>query len=284
VPKRFTDTLKWQDAFFRELSPGAKLAYSYMLDNCDNSGVWDPDFRLATYCIKLDLDWDSILAELGNRVEKLRNGKLFLTRFVRFQYSSLNPTSPPHSQVIRLLAKHGIPIKKCYDIFDDETAGANGAEPKGAETAELPGIRPKPEERDLLFEALAQVDGADVSRLTAAGRGRLNKFTAEIRKVEPTAGPERVKMAKKNWEKKGYSAPASASVLASHWSELTLAPAGAESAEARSELARMAVRLEELSYDSGGKRVARSDLSADEKSEYGKLAVMYNALSKRIAS
>lgn len=224
---RFVETTRWQDPWFRQLSPDAKLAFSYMCDNADCVGVWAADFDLATFCIlgreRREFDWDSILEEFGNRIRKLRDGKIWLTRFVAFQYGELTPTCKPHLKYLKTLAEHGIEIADCYHKW-------NEGEPEKKDP-ELPlapnGEKKRP--RDLVFEALAEAQGIDIARLTSQERGRLNKAAQAIREIEPGVTPERIRAAAKAWKKKGYTTPATAATIASHWSELTPDPA----AEAR---------------------------------------------------
>ena len=47
--KRFTEALKWRDPWFLDLSVDGKLAFWYIVENCDNAGVWEPNFRLANF-------------------------------------------------------------------------------------------------------------------------------------------------------------------------------------------------------------------------------------------
>lgn len=47
--KRFTETTKWDDPWFRKLTPAAKLLWQWMLDHCDGAGVIDPDLELASF-------------------------------------------------------------------------------------------------------------------------------------------------------------------------------------------------------------------------------------------
>lgn len=264
--KRFTQTDKWKDPWYRELSPIAKLAFQYLCDNCDNAGVWDPDYRLASFCMKADVDWDDILDGLGSRVVRLQSGKIWLTRFIAFQCfgpncTELNPNSHPHRFILDLLKKHKIPLADVYRDRSDQDAAAVPPAP------DLPGLRNPPAgARDLAFEALAEIQGIDLSRLTPSSRGRLNKALAEIRAAEPGVTPERIHLAAKAWKKKGYSAPATAATLASHWSELTPAPETEgdreEKGRRKQDLASARVELKGLTriVDSG-QAVPRDDLS-----------------------
>jgi len=106
--KRFTDTDKWRDPWFRKLSAGAKLAFLFIVDNCDNAGVWDADMELANFSIGMEIPWEKVRESLGERMEVLKSGKWHLKKFVTFQCGELSEECKPHAAVIRLLNKHGI--------------------------------------------------------------------------------------------------------------------------------------------------------------------------------
>lgn len=107
--KRFTETEKWRDPWFRRLSSNAKLAYFYILDNADNAGVWQVDQDMANFQIGATLDWAAIQAELGDRIHELCDGsKWLVTRFISFQFGTLMPDCKPHQQVLRLISQHQI--------------------------------------------------------------------------------------------------------------------------------------------------------------------------------
>ena len=110
--KRFTDTGKWTDPWFMGLSLDSKLAFLFVADSCDNAGVWDPNFQMANFCLKRDVDWDAVKTEFGERLHVLPSGKWHLTKFVSFQCGELHPESRPHAFVIKLLEKHGIGYAK----------------------------------------------------------------------------------------------------------------------------------------------------------------------------
>lgn len=108
--KRFTETTKWSDVWFRNLHPNLKLAWVYICDNCDNSGVWDPDFALADFQIGVNVDWEKATLEFSDRVKHLENGKWHLVGFISFQQKELSPHKASHKQIISLCHKHGIGI------------------------------------------------------------------------------------------------------------------------------------------------------------------------------
>lgn len=105
--KRFTETNKWRDPWFRKLTDSAKLLFLWLVDNCDNSGVIDLDFEASSFDIGKPIEANH-LAELGSRYEKLANGKIRLTKFIAFQYGTLSEKCTPHLRIIETLQSHGI--------------------------------------------------------------------------------------------------------------------------------------------------------------------------------
>ena len=106
--KRFTETEKWRDPWFRKLSAGAKLAFLYIIDNCDNAGVWTADKELADFSIGMEIPWVKVLEAFGERVSVLPSGDWLIVRFVEFQFGKLSKECKPHLQVMRLIEKHRV--------------------------------------------------------------------------------------------------------------------------------------------------------------------------------
>lgn len=106
--KRFTETTKWQDSWFRKLPPTMKVFWNYLLDNCDVAGVWNPDMELAEFQIGASIDMEEVREFFKDRIEFLGNGRWFLTKFIAFQYGELNPSNRCHQAVLRSLAANKI--------------------------------------------------------------------------------------------------------------------------------------------------------------------------------
>jgi len=106
--KRFTETDKWRDPWFRRLPHTLKLGYLYLLDSVDNAGVWDPDFDAADFSIGAIVPWDDLKVAMGDRLQILPNKKWHVSKFVGYQFGELSEACKPHAQVIRLLSHHGI--------------------------------------------------------------------------------------------------------------------------------------------------------------------------------
>lgn len=109
--KRFTATEKWQDVWYRKLSPTLKCLFQYLCDNCDHAGVIDPDWEMVGNYIGAKVNPDSIRG-LGSRVQVMRNGKVWICGFIRFQYGTPKRDCKQHAPVFAALEKHGISLQE----------------------------------------------------------------------------------------------------------------------------------------------------------------------------
>lgn len=108
MAKRFTDTSKWKDSWFQDLPSKYKLFWIYMLDECDASGVWKPNIRLASFQIGEHFEESEVKRVFAERIEFTDGGYWFITKFISFQYGQLSETCKPHLSVINLLKNHKI--------------------------------------------------------------------------------------------------------------------------------------------------------------------------------
>lgn len=108
ILKRFTETDKWRDPWFRKLPPASKLAFIYIVENCDNAGVWAADKELADFSIGYKIKWDEVLVSLDDRILVLECGDWLVKKFVSFQFGRLSEECKPHLQVLRLIEKHRV--------------------------------------------------------------------------------------------------------------------------------------------------------------------------------
>lgn len=114
MSKRFTETAKWVDPWFRKLTAAQKLLWQYLCDNCDQAGVIDLDLELAAFQIGAKLTPADVEA-MGDRVANVR-GKLWVRGFVRFQYGKLSEDCKPHAPAIASLQRHGITLAQAEGI------------------------------------------------------------------------------------------------------------------------------------------------------------------------
>lgn len=110
--KRFTDTEKWKDAWFAELSPSMKLLWIYLLDVADSAGVVDYSKRLADFDIGEAISIDEMLKEAGeDRIRCLPSGKLWLVKFCEFQYpNGISHKCKKHNNIRKSISKNSLPI------------------------------------------------------------------------------------------------------------------------------------------------------------------------------
>jgi len=153
--KRFTETLKWEDQWFRRLPLEMKALWSWLLDKCDNAGVIDPDLELASFQIGYQYPMDT-LSKFGERVVKLPSGKHFIPKFIEFQYGQLSTECKAHNPVFLSLKKHGLEgYPKGIHTLQEEEEVKDKVKDTEKEEAE-PSILPK-----------------NWSRLTIKERGRI---------------------------------------------------------------------------------------------------------------
>ena len=105
--KRFTETQKWEDPWFRKLKPEMKLLWQWLLDRCDNAGVIEPDIELASFQIGYQYPMDT-LSEFSERVIQLDCGKHFIPKFIQFQYGQLSKDCKAHKPIFMSLQKHSL--------------------------------------------------------------------------------------------------------------------------------------------------------------------------------
>lgn len=107
--KRFSETTKWADPWFRALPIEAKCLWLWILDNCDCAGIIEIDMGLAEFQIAAGKPLASPFEALGDRVQK-HGSKLFVPKFIRYQYGEeLCFANTAHRGVIRRLELAKIP-------------------------------------------------------------------------------------------------------------------------------------------------------------------------------
>ena len=141
--KRFTETDKWRDPWFLKLAQGAKLAFLYIIENCDNAGVWSADTELADFTIGMKIPWTKALEDFGDRVVVLPSGDWLVAKFINFQFGKLSADCKPHLSVLRLIENHrvskGYPkgINTLQDKDKDKDKEKKGS-PEGGELKPVP--------------------------------------------------------------------------------------------------------------------------------------------------
>lgn len=110
MAKRFCDTEIWQKEWFQELSLKQKVLLKYIFENCDAAGIWEINFRLASFIIGETISKDDILAinSKKKQFDFLSDSKIFVIDFIKFQYGVLSENCKPHKSIIEKLKNYGL--------------------------------------------------------------------------------------------------------------------------------------------------------------------------------
>jgi len=108
--KRHTETAKWRNEWFRELEPAHKLVWLYLLDDCDDAGVFRLDAKRMEFEIGTDCDFAGFLAQAGNRIVPLDEPrKYWIVDFITFQFpGGVSESAKRHGALRDSVEKHGL--------------------------------------------------------------------------------------------------------------------------------------------------------------------------------
>lgn len=102
--KRFTESQKWDDPWFRELAGSHKLVFLYILDRCNNAGFWEVDEAALAFHTKLEPKHFEGAFKALERGLQGASGWVWVKNFLKHQKNDqLNPANPAHRQIIALL-------------------------------------------------------------------------------------------------------------------------------------------------------------------------------------
>ncbi len=108
MSKRFTDTEKWKDAWFRSLSLPYQHLWLFLLDYCNNAGIFEWDMDVFRFHIKGELKEEDIDHIFEKKITFLSGNKFIINKFMQFQQGSLSPNSAPHREILRILRDEGL--------------------------------------------------------------------------------------------------------------------------------------------------------------------------------
>jgi len=107
MAKRFTETEIWKSQrWFRKLSPAYKLAFCYIKDTCNHSGLWKVDcsdliddlgldsFDMGKFIDDVNTEFDPLNGTkvTKERLRLVRRNYLWITGFIQFQYEGKDKT------------------------------------------------------------------------------------------------------------------------------------------------------------------------------------------------
>lgn len=127
--KRFTDTDKFNDVWYRKLPLLQKCIWEYLLAECNHAGIFENlDLEMMSFKIG-EIITLSDLNYFNDRIIFIDEKTLFIPKFIDFQYGKLNVQSKVHLSVIKELNKYSIeysidrvsiPYQKGIDTIKDK--------------------------------------------------------------------------------------------------------------------------------------------------------------------
>jgi hypothetical protein len=119
MAKRFTDTDKWKDEWYTELTNDYKVIWLYLLDNCDNAGLYKRNIKLLNYYCNTNVSAEDILKVFTKRVTQLTDDKWLINKFCIYQYGTdfLDSTNKAVLSAVKLLEQNNI-IKWTGKLID----------------------------------------------------------------------------------------------------------------------------------------------------------------------
>lgn len=105
--KRFLETSDWNKPWFQDLSAIEKCLWRYINDNCDCAGIWDPNWKQASFQIGSKVTEETAQVFAG-RLQKLSDGSLRIIGFITLQYGKLSRECKPHTPVFAALEARGL--------------------------------------------------------------------------------------------------------------------------------------------------------------------------------
>ena len=108
MAKRFTDSNKFGDIWYRKLPLLQKVLWEFLLAECNHAGILTNfDLEMASFKIGADITKED-LDFFANRVIFITENTLFIPKFIEFQYGEFNPKNRVHLNVLKELDKYNI--------------------------------------------------------------------------------------------------------------------------------------------------------------------------------
>jgi len=119
MAKRFTDTEKWKNDWFLELSNDHRIVWQYICDNCSISGVLKKNFKLLNFCCNTNLTERSFLKIFNGRALPSEDF-FFFPKFLKFQYpKGVNTEKPVHRAIRFELEKNNL-TQTVIELFGND--------------------------------------------------------------------------------------------------------------------------------------------------------------------
>jgi len=105
VAKRFFDSRKFDDPWYRGLPVKMKVVWEFLISKCDHAGIYKIDIDAMIFHIGDKTTLEEIFRHLGSRVYQVSEEKIFIPKFVLFQYGDITSERKVCASVRSLLEK-----------------------------------------------------------------------------------------------------------------------------------------------------------------------------------
>jgi hypothetical protein len=116
--RRFTETTKWREMWFRKLSCAQKMLWLYLQDCCDHAGIFEfcPELFTAEIGSKVT---QQDLAALSEHVKQIGEYRYIIVSFIPFQYKKLSRDCRAHGVVYTALERCGLTEDSARELSVD---------------------------------------------------------------------------------------------------------------------------------------------------------------------
>lgn len=110
MAKRFITTELFKDAWYMDLPNKYKLFWIFLLTDCNHCGVWQVNYKVASFYVGEHLEPSECERILSDRISKINDNKYwFIPKFIEFQYGeTLSRKNRAISKVIDGLESDGL--------------------------------------------------------------------------------------------------------------------------------------------------------------------------------
>lgn len=117
MAKRYVETSRWDQAWFRKLGSEGRDIWNWLHDRCDSAGVWEIDFERFSFEVGFEVNMSRVREVFGNKIYDLGTGRLWLPRFISFQYSNMSSKNRAQLGIM----KRVVNLAKDLPLLDEET-------------------------------------------------------------------------------------------------------------------------------------------------------------------
>ncbi len=111
MAKRLTDTDKWKDEWYLQLSNDDKIVWQWLLDNCNHAGILKRNVSLLNLMCGVKYTEAEVIEKMDTRLIVINNS-WFIPKFIKFQYTTLLSGKPVIISVVKELF-----LGRCVEIM-----------------------------------------------------------------------------------------------------------------------------------------------------------------------